>query len=174
MPTETLPWNTSGSLQTGLDFRDDGSWKPEPYKRRVNPAYPVDVFGARDADWAKGWMKKEGDAGCDCRNGQECECKKSGGSCECEDKSRKATKSPGRLRSLPPADTVFSWRGGDLWPTGSRTPWPFVPLRPPKEPCWKIGGRHTDCTDGKGPWDSEPPVGPIWWKMPRDIEESDG
>lgn len=58
MSTETLPWNSSGSFAPDLEFRDDGSWKPEPYKRKASPRYPVEIPGTRDSDWAKGWMKE--------------------------------------------------------------------------------------------------------------------
>ncbi len=70
MPTETLPWDTSSSFAPDLDFHDDGSYKPEPYKRKMNPRYPVDIPGARDSDWASGWMS----GNCDCGGKAPCNC----------------------------------------------------------------------------------------------------
>ncbi len=82
MHTETLPWNSSGSFAPGLDFHDDGSYKPEPYKRKVSPRYPVDIPGARDSDWASEWMKGEGRCGGSCESGRGRE-KGDSNTCDC-------------------------------------------------------------------------------------------
>lgn len=101
MSTETLPWNSDGSFAPGFDFRDEGSWKPEPYTRKPSPRYSVDIPGASDSDWASEWMKQ----GCGCGGGGSCDCSKGEPCCEsCLSGGECTASSPARKLDSPPVN----------------------------------------------------------------------
>ena len=107
MSTETLPWNSGGSFAPGLDFRDDGSWKPEPYTRKPSPRYSVDIPGARDSDWASEWMKQGCGCGGSCKGG----CSSGGACCDSCAKGggcRQGGQRPPTHSGLDPSQRVVS------------------------------------------------------------------